>query len=155
MRFDVEDQVSDKQTFPDGVATVSTDVIPKPAKQDPSFGEGYVFNCFPTEEALPAVTTIKLKAVEARNQALTTNAVVLGEIEIPGTAWKPGVEIVIPIAKGAMGNVSGVTYNDTTYIGVIIEATGGDIKGSVYYMPEKVVNHKLKYFPKVVNMELT
>lgn len=145
MRFDKEDQVSDKQVFP-AAATVSTDSLKKPAAQDLAYGKcGIALGIFPEAAVTGAPTSILIEAIQADNGALTTNVQVLASRVFLPAELAPGLEQEIPIPRGKMTK---------EYIGARVTITGGTTPTTtlnIYYMPEGQAGINYKSFPKAVD----
>lgn len=142
MRFDKENELSAAQDFT-GAATVSTNSYKKQsAAQDLSIGRRMALLCIVTTAA-GAGSTHTMQAVQADNDALTSNLEVLNQVSIAAATLVAGYQFEIPIPQGVMTK---------QYLGFRNSSSGGTttVSLSVYLVPQDEIP-KYKDFPKVVN----
>lgn len=142
MNFDIQNQLCAAQSFT-GAATVSENAYEKgTAAQDISIGRPLSLLCRVTTAA-GAGSTHTMDLLQADNDALTSNPVVLATKSILAAALTVGTIFEIPIPQGVMTK---------KYIGFQNTATGGatTVSLDVYIVPSDGVPH-FKTFPKAVN----
>lgn len=142
MRFDIENQLSVAQAFT-GASTVSTNSYKKQsAAQDLSIGRRMALLVMPTVNAGAGSTHI-LEAIQADDDALTSNVEVLSTVTVLAAALIKGKEIEIPIPQGVMTK---------QYLGFRNSSSGGTttVTLDVYLVPQDEIP-KYKSFPKINN----
>lgn len=145
MRFDYENQLSENQAFT-GAQTVSEDSYKKVSiEQDISIGRRMALLVMSGNTEIGDVAaTHTLEAIQADDDALTTNVEVIGSAVVLGAELIKGKEVEVPIRQGSMTR---------EYIGFRHAATGGVDQTAtldVYLVPQDEIP-KYKSFPKVNN----
>lgn len=141
MRFDVENQLSDKQAFTGG-STVSTNSYKKQtAAQDISIGRRMALLCHPTVDA-GAGSTHTLEVIQASDAALTADITVLNTVTVEAADFTTEDWVEVPIPQGVMSE---------QYIGIRHSASGGTttVTLDVYLMPQDEIHEVYKSFPKI------
>lgn len=145
LRFDIENQFSDKQAFT-GAATVSTHSYKKQsAAQDISIGSRMALLAMATVDA-GAGSTHLLEAIQATDAGLTAGVEVIGSVSVLAADLIKGKEIEIPIPQGVM---------DKQFLGFRHSAAGGvtTVTLDVYLVPQDEIA-KYKSFTKINNAEV-
>jgi len=145
MRFDIQNQLCVAQAFT-GSADVSASSYKKQtAAQDLSIGRRMALLVMPTV-ASGAGSTHTLEAIQADDDALTSNVVSLASISVAAAALVLGAEIEIPIPQGVMNK---------QYLGFRHTATGGTttVTLDVYLVPQDEIA-EYKSFPKINDAEV-
>lgn len=142
LRFDLENQLSEAQTFTGG-ATVSTHSYAKQtAAQDLSIGRRMALLVMPTVNA-GAGSTHTLEAIQADDAALTSGVQVLSAVTKLAVDLVKGKEVEVPIPQGVMTK---------KFLGFRHTATGGTttVTLDVYLVPQDEIA-QYKSFPKINN----
>jgi len=145
MMFDVENELSDSQSFT-GSSTVSTNSYEKQtAEQDLSIGRKMAVGVF--FEATGSGTTHTLEAIQADDAALTSNVEVLASRDVAAGDVNLGEPVAVPFPEGSM---------DKKYLGFRHSASGGTTTATIsaYIMPEEELALTYKSFPKKVNVDV-
>jgi len=139
MRFDVENQLSNKQAFT-GTATVSTNSYKKQtAAQDISIGRRMAILILPTVAAGAGSTSV-FEVIQSANADLSSPDV-LGSVSVLAANLTLGDEVELPIPQGVMNK---------QYLGLRCTITGGTttVELDAYLVPQDEIA-KYKSFPKV------
>lgn len=139
MRWDIENQLSERQAFT-GAATVSTHSYKKQtAAQDLSISRRLALLVCPHVSAGAGSSSL-IEAIQADDAALTTNVEVIGSLTVLAAALIKGSEHEVPIAQGVMTR---------QYLGARVTITGGTTTATldIYIVPQDEIA-KFKAFPK-------
>ena len=146
IRFDVENQLSDKQNFT-SVAAVSTHSYKKQtAEQDISIGRRMALLVLPTTDASTGDSVV-IEAIQADNAALSSGVQALASVTVAAAEFVKGKEIEVPFPQGTMNK---------QFLGARVKVTGaGDKTASadIYLVPQDEIA-KYKTFPKVNHAEV-
>lgn len=143
MIFDWEDQVCRNQAFA-ATAVSGSSIDTFSAGSDLSMGRRMAFVVAPAVSA-GAGSTHVLAAIQADDEALTSNVQVLGQIQVLAADLIKGSKFEIPIPQGS---------KTKRYLGIRDTITGGTttVTLDAWLVPQDEID-KYKSFPKVVNAD--